>query len=89
MGKVLIIQLKTNQTMEKFTTIKNPRQQAQNAGFITLFAGLAVMLLSMWQAHQAMLIEDYALRENFLCVFIWSSIIMLFSFLTIYTNRAK
>lgn len=89
MGKVLIIHYKTIQTMEKFTTIKNQRQQAQNAGFITLFAGLAVMVLSMWQANQAKIIEDYALRDNFLCVFVWSSIIMLFSFLTIYTNRAK
>lgn len=75
--------------MKNYPSIKNPRQQAQNAGFITLFAGLAVMILSMWQANQAKITEDYALRENFLCVFVWSSIIMLFSFLTIYTNRAK
>lgn len=75
--------------MKNYTSIKNPRQQAQNAGLITLFAGLAVMVLSMIQANEAKIQQDYALRDNFLCVFVWSTIIMAFSFVTIYTNRAK
>jgi hypothetical protein len=75
--------------MKNYISVKNPRQQAQNAGFVTLFLGLAVMVLSVVQAYQALIVEDYALRDNFLCVFVWSTAIMLFSFITIYSNRVK
>ena len=75
--------------MKNYPSIKNPRQQAQNAGFVTLFAGLGVMIFSIIQANEAYWKQDYALRENFLFVFVWSSVIMLFSFATIFTNRAK
>lgn len=71
----------------KNQAIKNPRQQAQNAAFITLFMGLVLMIYSMVQASEAPVMDNQPLRENYLVVFVFSFAVMIFSFLNIFLNR--
>jgi hypothetical protein len=71
----------------KNQTIKNPRQQAQNAAFVTLIMGLVIMIISMVQASEAAVMDNQPLRENYLVVFVFSFVVMIFSFLNIFLNR--
>lgn len=75
--------------MKNYTNLKNPRQQAQNAAFVTLIMGLVIMIYSMVQASNAIVDHNEALHENYLVVFTFSFFVMIFSFLNIFLNRKK
>jgi len=73
--------------MKNYTNLKNPRQQAQNAAFVTLIMGLVLMIYSMVQASEAAVMDNQPLRQNYLVVFVFSFAVMIFSFLNIFLNR--